>query len=96
MNKLFQIACLPAFFAGSTICQAKVYLLNTKAKNRLLVASNSRQIPAATNLPPAVFALCADEHGRLAEPGQPWAKGCVVSDETVPTKRLIWGFTDGA
>jgi len=50
---------------------------------------------ATTVLPGGIFALCADHNGRLADPGGAWEATDVISDKTLPTKRLIWAVTDG-
>ena len=58
-------------------------------------ASRFRTIHASSNLPPAVVKLCADGHGRFAEPGRAWNVGDAIIDDTLPASRLIWGATDG-
>jgi hypothetical protein len=57
--------------------------------------SRFHEIHAATNLPATVFALCADLNGRLAEPGQRWEVSDFITDDKLPTKRLIWAVTNG-
>jgi hypothetical protein len=57
--------------------------------------SRFHEIRGGTNLPPAIFALCADGNGRLAEPGQKWNGTDVIIDDTLPRKRFIWAVTDG-
>jgi hypothetical protein len=58
-------------------------------------SSQFRLVLATTNLPPAIVALCADDSGRLAEPGQKWAATDVITDASLPRKRLIWATVSG-
>ena len=53
-------------------------------------ASLFHEVRVTNDLPPAIVALCADDKGRLAEPGQKWTATDFVRDATVPRKRLIW------
>ena len=38
-----------------------------------------------------MVALCADDNGRLADPGQKWESSDLITDASLPRKRLIWG-----
>src|ERR1022692_4206207 len=76
-------------------CFADVTKLPADDQKVLRDVSRFREIHSATNLPPAVFALCADSAGRLAEPGQKWEAGDAIMDDKLPTKRLVWAVTDG-
>src|SRR5437762_496056 len=60
------------------------------AEDRRVLQDSSRfhEVHATTNLPSATVALCADD-GRLAEPGQNWQATDVITDPTLPGKRLI-------
>ena len=42
------------------------------------------------DLLPAVVALCVDDKGRLADPGQNWNATDALTDPTLPWKRLVW------
>ena len=77
-------------------CSADVTKLPADDLNALRDVSRFHEIHAATNLPPAVFAFCADHHGRLAGPGQKWEVSDVITDAELPQKRLIWAVTDGS
>ena len=81
--------------AGFWSASAAITRLPTECRNALQEASHFRAANAVTNLPPAVFALCADADGRLAEPGQPWQATDVIYSDKLPGKRLIWAATDG-
>ncbi|MFA5335748.1 MAG: hypothetical protein WC324_02385 [Candidatus Omnitrophota bacterium] len=76
-------------------CYADVTKLSAEHRKALQNSSRFHEIRATKNLPPAVVALCADESGRLAEPGQKWEITDVITDVTLPRKRLIWAVTDG-
>lgn len=80
--------------AMQTFCFADVTKLPDDVQKDLRDVSRFREIDAAMNLPPAVFVLCADSSGRLAEPGQKWEISDVITDEKLPRKRLIWSVTD--
>lgn len=88
------ILCLLTL-ATATLCHAEVTKLSTDDQKVLRDISRFQEIKAATNLPPTVFALCADGNGKLAERGQKWQVTDVVTDETLPWKRFIWAVTDG-
>jgi hypothetical protein len=61
----------------------------------LVDASHFSEVHATTNLPPAIVAICADGHGRLAEPGQKWEATDVIIDDSLPRCRLIWAAING-
>ena len=87
--------CLIAVMALQSYCFAEVTKLPADDQKVLRDISRFHQIPAATNLPPTVFSLCADDRGRLAEPGQKWQVTDLITGDTLPRKRLIWAVTDG-
>jgi hypothetical protein len=76
-------------------CYADVTKLSVEYRKALQDSSRFHEVRVTTNLPPAVVALCADDSGRLAEPSQKWEATDVITDETLPRKRLIWAVTDG-
>ncbi len=78
-----------------SFCFADVTKLPAADQQALRDVSRFHEIHGATNLPPVVFALCTDAAGRLAEPGEKWELGDVITDAKLPTKRLIWVVTDG-
>lgn len=41
-------------------------------------------------LPDSVVKVCADSDGRMAVPGERWEPTDIISDSTLPRKRLIW------
>jgi len=89
--------CLCALLtvAIQSFCLAGVTKLPAEDQKVLRDASRFHAIHSATNLPSAVFVLCADGSGRLAEPGQKWQVTDVIRDHRLPTSRLIWAVTDG-
>jgi hypothetical protein len=86
---------LLAVMAVQIICCADVTKLPADDQKVLSDVSRFHQIHAVTNLPAAVFSLCADGSGKLAEPGQKWEVSDVITDATLPRKRMIWAVTDG-
>jgi hypothetical protein len=89
------VLCLFAVMAAQTFCHADVKKLPANDQKMLLDAARFREIQGTTNLPPGVFSRCADLKGRLAEPGQKWEPTDEITDEKLPTRRLIWAVTDG-
>ena len=81
--------------ALESFCLAKVTKLPPDCQKILHDVSRFRGISSATNLPTAVFALCSDDNGRLAEAGQRWEATDLITDRTLPRKRLIWAVTNG-
>jgi hypothetical protein len=73
------------------LCYADVTKLAEEDRKVLQDSSRFHEIHATSDLPPAIVALCAGDNGRLAEPGQNWNATCVITDPTLPGKRLIWG-----
>ena len=84
-----------ATMAIQSFCLADVTKLPADDQKVLREVSRFHAIHGATNLPPVVFALCADSRGRLAEPGQKWQVTDAITDDKLPTKRLLWAVTDG-
>jgi len=56
----------------------------------LLDASRFHEVHSTKDLPPGVVALCVDDKGKLADPGQNWNAADAITDPTLPWKRLIW------
>lgn len=81
--------------AMGTFCYADVTKLSPEHRKALQESSHFHEVRATANLPLAVIALCADESGRLAEPGQKWEATDVITDTTLPRKRLIWAAIAG-
>jgi hypothetical protein len=76
--------------AIQSFCYADVTKLPAEDRTALVDASRFHEVRATTKLPPAILALCDGEDGKLAEPGQNWNATCVITDPTLPGKRLIW------
>lgn len=89
------VLSLLAIVAFQTFCYADVTKLPVDDQKVLRDVSRFHEIHTATNLPATVFALCADGAGRLAEPGQKWQVTDTITDDKLPTKRLVWAVTDG-
>jgi hypothetical protein len=77
--------------AIQSLCCADVTKLPAEDRTALLDASRFNEVRATSNLPLAILALCdGGGDGKLAEPGQNWNATCVITDPTLPGKRLIW------
>ncbi|HEY2568321.1 MAG TPA: hypothetical protein VGI25_03285 [Candidatus Udaeobacter sp.] len=76
--------------ALQTLCCADVTKLRAEDRKSLLKASRFHEVHSTKDLPLAVVTLCADGKGKIADPGQNWNSTDVVTDPTLPWKRLIW------
>jgi hypothetical protein len=76
--------------AAHGLCSADVTKLAAEDRKVLLDASRFHQVHSTKALPPAVVAICADNKGKLADPGENWNATDAVTDPTLPWKRLIW------
>jgi hypothetical protein len=67
------------------------------AEDRKILQDSSRfyEVHSTKDLPPAVVALCVDDNGKLADPGQNRNATDAVTDPTLPWKRLIWAAVGG-
>jgi len=78
------------------LCCADVTNLPVEDRKALLDASRFHEVRATSNLPSAILALCdGGGDGKLAEPGQKWNATCVITDPSLPGKRLIWAAVGG-
>jgi hypothetical protein len=64
--------------------------LPAEDRKALLEVSRFHEVHSTKDLPPAVVALCVDDKGKLADPGQNWNVTDAITDPTLPWKRLIW------
>jgi hypothetical protein len=82
--------------ANPSLCYADVTKLPAEDRKVLLDASRFHEVHATINLPPAILGLCdGGGDGKLAEPGQKWNATDVITDPTLPGKRLIWAAVGG-
>jgi hypothetical protein len=77
------------------LCYADVTKLQSEDRNALLDSSRFHEVHSTRDLPPAVVALCVDDNGKFADPGQNWNATDAVTDPTLPWKRLIWAAVGG-
>jgi hypothetical protein len=68
--------------------------LSTEDRKALQDSARFHEVQSTRDLPPAVVALCAED-GKIADPGQKWNATCVITDPTLPGKRLIWAAVVG-
>ena len=79
-----------------SLCCADVTKLPAEDRKALLDASRFHDIHSTSDLPPAILALCdGGGDGKLAEPGQKWNATDVITDPSLPGKRLIWAAAGG-
>ena len=81
--------------AIQSLCCAGVTKLPAEDRRALLDASRFNEVRATSNLPSPILALCDGGDGKLAEPGQKWNATCVITDPSLPGKRLIWAAVGG-
>ncbi len=91
-SKQFILALsLIAFIAaGSLPCAAEVTKLLPDYRRTLEEIAEFRPISNTSDLPRAILALCVDQHGKMANPGEAWEATDDIGDENLPRKRLIW------
>jgi hypothetical protein len=68
--------------------------LSTEDRKALQDSSRFHEVHSTRDLPSTVVALCAKD-GKIADPGQKWNATCVITDPTLPGKRLIWAAVVG-
>jgi hypothetical protein len=79
-----------AALAAAPTCFAEITQLSRELDIELSQSSRFRPIDSISRLPAPVVALFVDHKGRVADRGAPWEPGDVITDETLPTKRLKW------
>jgi hypothetical protein len=80
--------------AIQSLCYADVTKLPADDRRSLQDASRFHEVHSIGDLPSAIVALCAED-GKLAEPVQNWNATCVITDPTLPGKRLTWAAIGG-
>jgi hypothetical protein len=81
--------------AIQSLCYADVTKLPAEDRKTLQDASRFHEVHSIKDLPAAVVALCVDDKGKLADPGQNWNATDAITDPTLPWKRLIWAAVGG-
>jgi len=76
--------------AMQSLCCADVTKLPAEDRKVLQDSSRFHEVHSTRDLPPAIVALCVDDKGRLADPGQNWNATDAITDPTLPWKRLVW------
>jgi hypothetical protein len=64
--------------------------LSSEDRKALLDGSRFHEVHSNKDLPSRVVALCVDDQGKLADPGQNWNATDAITDPTLPWNRLIW------
>jgi hypothetical protein len=87
--------CLVVTVAIQGLCCADVTKLPAGDRKILLDAPRFHEVHSTRDFPAAIVALCVDDKGKLADPGQNWNPTDAVTDPTLPWKRLIWAAVGG-
>jgi hypothetical protein len=87
--------CILLTAAIQSLCYADVTKLPAEDRKALLDASHFHEVHSIKELPAAIVALCVDDKGKLADPGQNWNATDAVTDPSLPWKRLIWAAVGG-
>ena len=69
--------------------------LSSEDRKALQDSPRFHEVHSTRDLPAAVVALCVDDNGKLADPGQNWNATDAITDPTLPWKRLIWAAVGG-
>jgi hypothetical protein len=86
------------FFAVAIQSLGYADVTKLPAEDRKLLQDSARfhEVHSTSALPSAILALCdGGGDGKLAEPGQKWNATCVITDPSLPGKRLIWAAVGG-
>jgi hypothetical protein len=79
-----------------SLCYADVTTLPADDRKVLQDSTRFHEVHSTSALPSAILALCdGGGDGKLAEPGQKWNATCVITDPSLPGKRLIWAAVGG-
>jgi len=77
------------------LCHAEPDALAASDRKVLEEEGRFREVRTKSGLPKAILDLCTDGGGAMAEPGQPFQVTDVVTDATLPGRRLSWGAISG-
>ena len=86
------VICLLCVIGARSFCCAEVTKLSANDRKILQDSSRFHEVHSTAELPASIVALCGE---KVAEPGQNWNATDVVTDRTLPTKRLIWAAIGG-
>ena len=82
--------------AIQSLCYGDVTKLPAADRKVLQDSARFHEVHSTSALPSAILALCdGGGDGKLAEPGQKWNATCVITDPSLPGKRLIWAAVGG-
>jgi hypothetical protein len=94
-HAIASILCVLFTAAIQFSCYADVTKLSSDDRKVLQDSSRFHEVHSTKDLPPAVIALCVDDKGKVADPGQNWNATDSITDPTLPWKRLIWAAVGG-
>ena len=82
--------------ANQSLCCADVTKLSREDRRVLQDSARFHDVHSTSALPSAILALCdGGGDGKLAELGQNWNATDVITDPSLPGKRLIWAVVGG-
>jgi hypothetical protein len=82
--------------AIQSFCYADVTKLTAGDRRVLQDSARFHEVRSTSGLPSGILALCdGSGDGKLAEPGENWNATDVITDPTLPGKRLIWAAVGG-
>lgn len=82
--------------AIQSLCYADVTKVPAEDRKVLQDSARFHEVHSTSALPSAILSLCdGGGDGKLAEPGQKWNATCVITDPSLPGKRLIWAAVGG-
>lgn len=87
--------CILLAAAIQSLCCADVTKLSADDRRILENSSQFREVHSTKDLPSAIVALCGDDKGKIADPGQNWNATDAITDPSLPWKRLIWAAVGG-
>ena len=78
------------------LCYGDITKLPAEDRKALLDVSRFHEVHTTSDLPAVILSLCeGGGDGKLAEPGQKWNATDVITDPSLPGKRLIWAAVGG-
>ncbi len=88
--RIISFICLLIVFLMPNHNPAAVSHLSDSQRKLLTDVTLFRALKSKSEIPPAVLVLCSDLNGRMADIGRRWEATDVITNDTLPRKRLIW------
>ncbi len=88
--RIICLICLLTVFLLPSDNRAAINHLSDSQRKLLADVTLFRPLQSKSEIPSAVLVLCSDLNGRMADIGERWEATDVITNETLPRKRLIW------